>query len=121
MTGDNFFYIYNKCDTVCMEHFLNGLSNEFPNDYIILCCDGAGWHKTEKLKIPENIELLFIPPYTPEMNPIEQIWEELREKGFRNEVFNTLNDVVERLCDTICNLTKDTIMSLTGREWILSI
>lgn len=121
MTGDNFFYIYNKCDTVCMEHFLNGLSNEFPNDYIILCCDGAGWHKTEKLKIPENIELLFIPPYTPEMNPIEQIWEELREKGFRNEVFNTLNDVVERLCDTICNLTKDTIMSITGREWILSI
>ena len=47
----------------------------------------------------KNIELLHIPPYTPEMNPIEQIWEELREKGFRNEVFQTLSKVVDRLCD----------------------
>ena len=55
------------------------------------------------------------------MNPIEQIWEELREKGFKNQVFQTLDKVVERLCDVICNLTSDTIKSITGRDWILSI
>ena len=55
------------------------------------------------------------------MNPIEQIWEELREKGFRNEVFQTLSKVVDRLCEVICNLTVQTIMSITGRDWILSI
>ena len=53
---------------------------------------------------PENIELFYIPPYTPEMNPIEQIWKELRITGFRNEVFATLEKVVDRLCDTICTL-----------------
>ena len=71
--------------------------------------------------MPKNIELLHIPLYTPEMNPIEQIWEELREKGFRNEVFQTLSKVVDRLCEVICNLTAQTIMSITGKDWILSI
>jgi len=52
----------------------------------------------------ENIELFHIPPYTPEMNPIEQIWKEIRKRGFRNEVFATLEKVVDRLCDTICSL-----------------
>ena len=54
------------------------------------------------------------------MNPIEQIWKELRARGFHNEVFQTLEKVVDRLCDTICNLTSDTIRSITGRNWILS-
>ena len=61
-----------------------------------------------------------IPPYTPEMNPIEQIWKELRKMGFRNEVFETLERVVERLCDTICALSMETIRSITGRQWILN-
>ena len=61
----------------------------------------------------------YIPPYTPEMNPIEQIWKEIRKRGFRNEVFATLEKVVDRLCDTICSLTTNTIFSITGRDWII--
>ena len=67
----------------------------------------------------ENIVLFHIPPYTPEMNPIEQIWKEIRKRGFRNEVFATLEKVVDRLCDTICLLTPNTIFSITGRDWIV--
>ena len=70
-----------------MNIFLEELSKQYPDDLILLCCDGAAWHKSNKLHIPENIELFYIPPYTPEMNPIEQIWKELRITGFRNEVF----------------------------------
>ena len=51
---------------------------------ILLCCDGAAWHRSKELNIPENIVLFHIPPYTPEMNPIEQIWKEIRKRGFRN-------------------------------------
>ena len=87
---------------------------------ILLCCDGAAWHKTESLCIPENIELFFIPPYTPEMNPTEQIWKELRRIGFRNEIFASLDKVVDRLCDTICALSSNAIHSITARSWILS-
>ena len=82
----------------------------------------TGFHTQyiNKLHIPENIELFYIPPYTPEMNPIEQIWKELRITGFRNEVFASLEKVVDRLCDTICTLTSDMIKSMTRRSWIIN-
>ena len=86
---------------------------------VCLWCDGAAWHKSGTLEVPENIVLFHIPPYTPEMNPIEQIWKEIRKRGFRNEVFATLEKVVDRLCDTICLLTPNTIFSITGRDWIV--
>lgn len=120
-TGESFFLIMPYCNTDCMNVFLKSLSEAYPKDKIMLVCDCAGWHTSKGLIIPDNIEILHIPPYTPEMNPIEQIWEELREKGFKNEVFPSLSKVVDRLCYVICNLSADTIMSITGRDWILSI
>ena len=120
-TGESSFLICPSCNTECMNLFLQNLSKDFAEDFILLVCDGARWHDSKNLIIPSNIQLLHIPPYTPEMNPIEQIWEELREKGFRNEVFSSLNQVVDRLCQTITALTKETISSITGRDWILSI
>ena len=102
-----------------MNLFLRELSNQFPEDTILLCCDGAAWHKAKALELPDNIVIFHIPPYTPEMNPIEQIWKEIRKRGFRNEVFTTLEKVVNRLCDTICSLTTDTIFSITRRKWII--
>ena len=121
LTGESCFVVMPHCNTESMNVFLEELSNTFPRDKIILVCDGAAWHKSGSLKIPENIELIFIPPYTPEMNPIEQIWKEIRKRGFKNEVFQTLQKVVDRLCDTIFSLSKETIKSITGRDWIMSI
>ena len=121
LTGESCFVVMPYCNTESMNVFLEELSNTFPKDKIILVCDGAAWHKSGSLRIPENIELIFIPPYTPEMNPIEQIWKEIRKRGFKNEVFQSLQKVVDRLCDTICSLSNETIKSITGRDWILSI
>lgn len=89
-----------------MQIFLNRLHDEFRDDILVVVCDGAAWHKSSKLEVPENMTILHIPPYTPEMNPIEQIWRELRTQGFRNEVFATLEKVVNRLCETIRHLSK---------------
>ena len=119
LTGESCFLILPYCDTICMNVFLEHLSTSYPDDYIVLVCDGAAWHKSGALKAFPNIELLFIPPYTPEMNPIEQIWKELRARGFHNEVFQTLEKVVDRLCNVICDLTSETIRSITGRDWII--
>jgi len=104
-----------------MNVFLQKLSQDYPNDFILLVADGAAWHKSKGLQIPGNIEIFPLPPYTPEMNPIEQIWKEIRKCGFKNEIFYTLNKVVDRLCETICSLSHDTIKSITGRDWILSM
>ncbi len=85
---------------------------------ILLVCDGAAWHKSKSLIAPSNIHLLNNPPYTPEMNPIEQIWKQLRSMGFRNEVFNRLDDAIDRLCETIRQLSSEMIQSITARVWI---
>ena len=119
-TGESTFLVLPYSNTVCMNIFLKELSNAYSQDTILLACDGAAWHKSKGLEVPENIELFYIPPGTPEMNPIEQIWKEIRKLGFRNETFKSLNDVVDRLCDTINSLSKDTIKSVTGRQWIMS-
>ncbi len=119
LTGDSCFLVMPNCDTICMNIFLRELSQQYKDDMVLLCCDGAAWHKSKTLVIPENIVLFHIPPYTPEMNPIEQIWKEIRKRGFKNEVFDTLAKVVDRLCDVIRDLPKTVIHSITGRDWIL--
>ena len=104
-----------------MNIFLEQLSKHYDKEEILLVCDGAGWHKSKDLVVPENIHIHHIPPYTPEMNPIEQIWREIRTRGFKNEVFNTLDDVIDRLCLTIASISVDTVKSITGCDWILSL
>lgn len=67
------------------------------------------------------LELLELSPYTPEMNPIEQIWKEIRKLGFRNEIFESFDQVIECLCQVISSLTHHTIKSITGRSWIMEL
>ena len=119
-TGDSFFLVLPYANTECMDVFLSELSKEFPDELIFLGVDRASWHTTNKLTMPENIVFFFLPPSTPEMNPIEQIWKEIRVRGFKNEAFTSLNKVIDRLCETIVSMTNETIMSITGRDWILS-
>jgi len=120
LTGENFFLVLPYCNTICMNVFLEHLSAQYPDDYILLVADSATWHKSKALIMPHNIEMFYLPPYTPEMNPIEQVWAWLRIHGFRNEIFLTLEKVIDRLCETIRSLSVDTVKSITHRNWILS-
>ena len=120
LTGESFFLVLPYCNTNCMNVFLKGLSDAYPNDFILLVGDGAAWHRSKYLQTPMNIEFFQLPPATPEMNPIEQIWKEIRKRGFRNEIFQSLDKVVDRLCDTICSLSHETVRSIAAREWIVN-
>ncbi|CEZ17349.1 transposase family protein [Streptococcus pneumoniae] len=86
-TGESFFLRAGGCNTEWMNVFLEELSQAYPDDYFLLVMDNAIWHKSSILKIPTNIGFAFIPPYTPEMNPIEQVWKEIRKRGFKNKAF----------------------------------
>ena len=119
LIGDSAFLILPYSDTACMNVFLNHLSETYPADKIVLVCDGASWHRSKDLEIPANIRLVFLPPATPEMNPIEQIWKEMRKRGFKNEVFQTLEKVVDRLCSVINALSPELIRRIMGRQWII--
>jgi putative transposase len=72
-----------------MNLFLQKQSEAYPADRILMVCDGAAWHEAKALIILQNTRLLFLPHATHEMNPIEQIWKEIRKRGFRNEIFQT--------------------------------
>jgi putative transposase len=119
--GESHFIIAPQCNTVWTNEFLYTLGERFTDDYIVLCGDNASWHKSKELILPENILLLGIPPYTPEMNPIEQIWKEIRKIGFKNIAYKTLEKVIDKLCEVVLSLSHDTVKSITGRDWIVSM
>ncbi len=117
--GELFSLILPQANTACMNLFLDQLSKAFPNDYIFLIADNAVWHRPKSLVIPANMEIYSLSPYTPELNPIEQIWDEVREKVFKNKLFPSLNKVVDRLSDTLKSLwmNKSLVASITQRQW----
>ena len=93
-----------------MNAFLEELSQVYPDDYLLLVMDNAIWHKSSTLKIPTNIDFAFIPPHTPEMNPIEQVWKEIRKRGSKNKAFRTLEDAIQ-------GMEKEMIKSIVNRRW----
>jgi len=119
--GALFSLVMPYSNTVCMNLFLKELSKAYPDEYILLIVDNAGWHHSASLVVPDNIQLYPLLPYTPELNPIEMLWDEIREKGFRNAIFATLEKVVDHLCGCVKNLIYDPerIMSITRRQWFM--
>ena len=67
--------------------------------HAILVLDGAGCHAATALRVPSNISLLKLPPYAPELNPVENIWEYLRGNGLANTVFDNYDDIVDKSCE----------------------
>ena len=105
-----------------MSFFLEEVSLRHPGEYILMFMDQAGWHKAKALKIPPNMELAFLPPYSPELNPQEQIWDELREKYFSNRLFRSLQAVIDVAAEGLHEMEQypESIKSLTQRQWILN-
>lgn len=91
-------------DTAMMNLFLQHVSHTFSTYFLVIQVDQAGWHSSKDLIIPENIRLIPQPAYSPELNPVEHIWEELREKAFSNRVFASLDAVIDTLCDQLRQL-----------------
>lgn len=116
------FLILPALNLINMGIFLEEISQRYPNEYICMFVDGASAHSLKGLKVPENMVIEKIPPYSPDVNPAENIWEEIREKFFGNIVFDSLGAVKDRLCEAARAYEQDheTIKSIVGWKWILS-
>lgn len=81
--------------------------------------DGAGYHGAGALKLPDNLTLIRLPPYSPELNPAENIWEYLRKNRLANTVFETYEDIVDACCKAWNFFANDpaTVTSITARSW----
>ncbi len=94
-------------NTAMMNLFLEEVSHNFKEYFVIMLVDGAGWHRSHGLRIPENIRLIQQPSHSPELNPVEHLWEELREKDFPNKAFKSPDSVEHALCKGLRNLFDD--------------
>jgi len=122
-TGETCSIISPYCNTDAMNALLLETSNAFPLYRILMIMDSAGWHTTKKLEIPENISILPLPPYSPELNPTEHIWDYIREqKEFNNYTFDSLAQVDKQLGKALCDLhnEKEIISSMCNFDWIYS-
>ena len=106
-----------------MSWFLREVSRRHPDEFLIMILDRAGWHIARDLVVPPHMRLLPLPPYSPQLNPQEHIWDELREKWFTHVVFDSLDAVEDRLVQGLAELERSPakVASLTGFDWIISI
>jgi hypothetical protein len=84
------------CNTLAMNHHLREISSQVASDaHAVVILDRAGWHRSQGLVVPDNITLLELPPYSPELNPVERIWHYLRSHWLANSVFPSLADIMD--------------------------
>lgn len=109
-----------KVNAVEMGVFLRYTAMKMKGKRIIMVLDGAGWHRAKALKIPASIRLLRLPPYSPELNPVEHVWDEVREKGFANQLFLDLASVESRIKTTLDDFAKNPgdVRSMTYFPWV---
>ena len=114
-------FIFPDMYTDTMSVFLRELGARHESEYLLVVTDGAPCHRSETLIIPDNISLLRLPPYSPECNPSENMWDEIREKWFHNCVFVSMSAVVSRLVTALQYLEShpNTVQSITGWPWII--
>jgi len=113
-TGDCYSMISPYCNTEAMNEFLHQLCSHYPNYRIIMVLDKAGWHISNSLKLEPNIQLMHLAPYSPELNPVELLWREMRRKYFHNNIFDTLEEVEKALETALreCHQNKTAIKQL---------
>jgi transposase len=107
-------------DTDMMQLHIEEISHQVARGaHAVLLLDRAGWHITDKLDWPGNITPILLPSRSPELNPVENIWQYLRANYLSNRVFETYNDIIEAACEAWRNLIErpQTITSIGSREW----
>jgi transposase len=112
-----------KMNTENMSSFLDQVSKAHKKEFIIMVVDGASSHKSKDLKIPKNVSFIRLPPYSPELNPAEQIWNMLRRNYFSNRVFDDLDAATEQAEFGLTKMAanKSAIRRLTNWPWISAI
>lgn len=107
------------CNGDTFQIFLNELSLQNPAEFKILVLDNGAFHKAKSLIIPENIALIFLPPYSPELNAAEKVWAILKRK-FTNKLHHSLEQVSDFIKVAIEDLTTPRIKSICGFEYVFS-
>ena len=115
------YLIMPTSNTACFQAFLQALARKFARQDILLVLDGAPNHRCGDLAVPANITLLYLPPYSPELNPKENLWDEIREKIFKNYALKSIRAVRAKLKQAILYIERNPklVQSITSFPYIV--
>jgi len=123
-SGEDFTLVLPGVNAKIMDIFLAHFAATQPDDvHALMVLDGAGWHDERALTIPDNLSLVELPPYSPELNPVERIWLYLRERFLSLRVLDDTEAIIEACCQAWNVLTAEPnrIQSLSAYPWILKV
>jgi DDE superfamily endonuclease len=121
--GELISLILPHADTDAMSLYLAEVSRRHPDEHILMFMDRAGWHQAKGLVVPANLTLAWLPAYSPQCNPQELVWREVRRQPFGNHDYDSM-DAVEKALERRLRQLESTpaqIQSLTGFDWIVNI
>ena len=119
LTGNHFVLELPLCNSEAFQIYLNEFSLDTPDILKIVLLDNGAFHKVKSLKIPDNIVLVFIPPYSPELNPAEKIWWKWKRE-FSGKLFNSLDNVSDFIIQQTAELKLKSTKQTCGYDYILS-
>ena len=104
-----------QANTAMMNLFLAQVASDFADSFVVMHVDGAGWHTSAELQVPEHIRLIVQPAYRPQLNPVEHLWDDIREKEFPHVLHESLEAVEHAVSDGLRRLAAvpDTLRSMT--------
>lgn len=102
----------------CLEIFLEKFSKWLGDKKAIVIMDQAGWHTRKDLKIPANIEVIYLPPYSPELNPVERLWQHMKDNVLKNKIYDTLTELENAICAFINTIDVDIVRSVCSVSYM---
>jgi hypothetical protein len=116
-TGENFWLEFSHLDGLCFQIFLDKLAAEYPDNLNVIQLDNGRFHRGSKLKIPDNVLLIFQPPYSPELNPIERVWHYIKQE-LSWGIYENLDALKEKVRAFIEEFSTEKIASIAGWDYI---
>jgi transposase len=119
VTGNSSALVAPSVNTELMSQHLRFISEEAgPQTHVVLVVDGAGWHRSKTLQVPENITLLPLPPYSPQLNAIEKLWGFIRSHFLSNRQYRDYDHLFTTACDACREVQEPRIKSICRTTWI---
>jgi putative transposase len=118
LRGESSFVEMPWLNTRCFEVFLRGFSKCYRDRVNIIISDNAAPHRAKRLPIPENVILLFLPPYSPELNPIERLWQDIKHRVY-SSLYSKLEELKDAVASILNSYSKSTIASITGYPYLI--
>ena len=118
-TGQAFCLALPELNTHAMQVFLDQFAATLPTgEHVVMVMDQAGWHVAAALATPPNVSLVWLPPYSPKLNPVERVWLHLRERHLSHRMLAGYDAIIDALCTAWNKLTPKRLQTLTGYPYL---